>query len=252
MAHVFIILGSVAAALAALVVVGRFSTPHGRKQSNDFTGALLGLIGTTYAVILAFLLAGLWTHYQQAKADAQLEAADVVNIFRVARQLPVENRRQIQDLAFRYADTVLNTEWPEMLNGEVPHGGGALINELWEAVTQMKGVKDNQAIAMGQLMTSLSALTQHRGIRVMETTDALPGILWVVLIGGGVITVLAACLFGVENFRFHLLQIAVLSFLISLVLVAIAAVDRPYQGEVRVSADGFQYALRTINEERTP
>jgi hypothetical protein len=41
----------------------------------------------------------------------------------------------------------------------------------------------------------------------------------------------------------------VLSFLISLVLVAIAALDRPYQGRVRVSPDGFRYALRTIDEE---
>ena len=83
----------------------------------------------------------------------------------------------------------------------------------------------------------------------MRSSDALPGILWAVLIGGGIVTVFAACFFGVQNFRFHLLQVVVLSFLISLVLVAIAEVDRPYQGNVRVSPDGFRYALRTIDEE---
>ncbi len=68
-----------------------------------------------------------------------------------------------------------------------------------------------------------------------------------VLIAGGVITVSAACFFGVPNFRFHLLQVTVLSFLIALVLVAIADIDRPYQGDVKVSPDGFEFAIQTFN-----
>jgi hypothetical protein len=48
------------------------------------------------------------------------------------------------------------------------------------------------------------------------------------------ITVAASCFFGVPNFRFHLFQVLVLTFLIALVLVAIADIDRPYQGLVKV------------------
>ena len=62
----------------------------------------------------------------------------------------------------------------------------------------------------------------------------------------------AACFFGVPNFRFHLLQIVVLSFLISLVLVAIADIDRPYQGDVKVSPEGFEFALHTFADEGQP
>jgi hypothetical protein len=70
--------------------------------------------------------------------------------------------------------------------------------------------------------------------------------LWAVLIAGGVVTVAACCFFGVRNFRFHLLQVLLLSFLISLVLVAIADIDRPYQGAVKVEPEGFRYAVRTL------
>jgi hypothetical protein len=76
--------------------------------------------------------------------------------------------------------------------------------------------------------------------------------LWTVLIAGGIITVAASCFFGVPNFRFHLLQVLVLTFLISLVLVAIAGLDRPYQGQVKVEPLGFRYAIRTLHNLPSP
>jgi hypothetical protein len=84
-------------------------------------------------------------------------------------------------------------------------------------------------------MEELRGLTQHRRLRAMQAREALPGILWAVLVAGGIITVASSCFFGVTNFRFHLLQVLVLSFLISLVLVAIADIDQPYQGAVRIA-----------------
>lgn len=245
---VLIIIGSVAAAALVLWLGGRVSAPDRRKESNDFTGAVVTVIGTMYAVILAFLLSGLWSHYQQARQDAQLEAVGVVNIFRVANQFPEPERSEIRQLARQYAETVLNVEWPQMLKGQTPRGGGPILNQLW-AISGAANPQGGQTLAMGELMSSLSSLTEHRGLRIMQATDALPGILWAVLIGGGIVTVVAACFFGVPDFRFHLLQIMVLSFLISLVLVAIAAVDRPYQGSVRVRPEGLQYVLRTMDEE---
>ena len=86
----------------------------------------------------------------------------------------------------------------------------------------------------------------------MQGREGLPGILWAVLIAGGVITVGASCFFGVPSFRFHLLQVLVLSFLISLVLVAIADIDRPYQGPVKLEPEGFHFAVRTLHDQPSP
>jgi hypothetical protein len=41
--------------------------------------------------------------------------------------------------------------------------------------------------------------------------------------------------------------VVMLTFLISLVLVAIANIDRPYQGFVKVAPDGFNFANRTLH-----
>ena len=80
----------------------------------------------------------------------------------------------------------------------------------------------------------------------MQTREHLPKILWAVLIAGGIITVGAASFFGVSKFSFQA-QVLVLTFLITLVLVAIADIDRPYRGLVKVEPTGFDFAIRTFH-----
>jgi hypothetical protein len=247
LSNVLIIIAGVGGAVLFLFLVTRASTAPSRKESNDFTGAVVAVIGTTYAVILAFTLSGVWNMFQQAQANEEQEANALVNVFRIASALDDPSAKQIQELCVRYADNALQREWPAMQNEQLPMENGQIINQLWMLAGQIQARARPDAIAAYQLMEELRGLTQYRRIRAMQNREALPGILWAVLIAGGIITVAAACFFGVPNFRFHLLQVLVLSFLISLVLVAIADIDEPYQGPVRVQPEGFRNAVRTLH-----
>ena len=250
--NILIILACIGAAILFLFVVTRSSTAPSRKESNDFTGAVVAVIGTTYAVILAFTLAGVWNMFQQAQANEEQEANSLVNVFRIAGQLQDPNAKAIQDLCIRYADNALDREWPAMEHEQMPPEGGETINQFWALAGQAQAHAQPDAIAAYQLMEELRGLTQYRRIRAMQCRESLPAILWAVLLAGGIVTVVSACFFGVPNFRFHLLQVFMLSFLISLVLVAIADIDRPYQGVVRVDPEGFRYAVRTLHGEPSP
>ncbi len=225
----------------------RASTAPSRKESNDFTGAVVAVIGTTYAVILAFTLSGVWSMFQQAQANEEQEANALVNVFRIATQLQDAECGQIQDLCGRYVENAMDREWPAMEREQMTPEGGQMINQLWVLAGQSQAHAQPDALAAYQLMEELRGLTQYRRLRAMQARERLPGILWAVLIAGGIITVAASCFFGVPNFRFHLLQVLVLTFLISLVLVAIADIDRPYQEQVKVQPEGFRYAVRTLH-----
>lgn len=137
---------------------------------------------------------------------------------------------------------------PSMETGDVPSAGGQMITQMWSTIAQVRNPSDYESQAVAELMSTLRGLTEHRRIRILQSHEMLPAILWAVLIAGGIITVAASCFFGVPNFRFHLLQVTVLSFLIALVLVAIADIDRPYQGNVKVSPAGFEFALHSFND----
>jgi Ca2+/H+ antiporter len=252
LSNILIIVASVGGALLFLFLVTRTSTAPSRKESNDFTGAVVAVIGTTYAVILAFTLSGVWNMFQQAQSNEEQEANSLVNVYRIASQLQDPAAKPIQELCVRYADNALKREWPAMDKEQLPPEGGEMINQFWMLAGQAQAHAQPDAIAAYQLMEELRGLTQYRRIRAMQSREKLPGILWAVLIAGGIITVAASCFFGVPNFRFHVLQVLVLTFLISLVLVAIADIDRPYQGAVRVEPDGFRFAVRTLHGDTGP
>ena len=252
LSNILIILGCIGAAILFLFLVTRTSTAPSRKESNDFTGAVVAVIGTTYAVILAFTLAGVWNMFQQAQTNEEQEANSLVNVYRIASQLQDPDAKPIQELCVRYGENALNREWPAMEKEQMPPEGGEMINQFWMLAGQVQARAKPDAIAAYQLMEELRGLTQYRRIRTMQNREALPAILWAVLIAGGIVTVTSSCFFGVPNFRFHLLQVFMLSFLVSLVLVAIADVDRPYQGAVRVEPEGFRFAIRTLHGETSP
>jgi hypothetical protein len=244
--NILIVLGCVAGAVGFLFAVTRASPTHQRKESNDFTGAVVAVIGTTYAVLLAFMLSGVWNLYEEAQVNAEQEANDLVNVYRISEQLEAPTQEKIRGLSLQYAKNAIETEFPALNKETLPPQGGQLVEALWKEAGQVKVTTANEQIALSELMTTLRSLTEHRRIRIMQSREMLPPILWAVLIAGGIITVSAACFFGVPNFRFHLLQVMVLSFLIALVLVAIADIDRPYQGDVKVSPDGFEFAMQTF------
>jgi hypothetical protein len=248
---ILIICASVIAALGFLFLVTRSSAANSRKESNDFTGAVVAVIGTTYAVILAFMLSGVWTMLQQAQSNAEQEANALVNIWRIGASIEPKLGEQIRNLCLKYSEDVLNLEWPAMEAGrELPQESSDVVNSLWQLAGQSQAHSPLDSIASYQLMEELRIMTECRRIRIMHSRERLPGILRTVLIAGGIITVAAACFFGVPSFRFHVLQVVVLSFLISLILVAIADLDRPYQGSDVVQPNGFITAQRLF-ERRT-
>ena len=242
---IVVIVACVLASLGFLFLVTRSSSAPTRKESNDFTGAVVAVIGTTYAVILAFMLSGVWTMLQQAQANAEQEANALVNIWRISGDIQPALGEEGRVLCLKYAEDVLNLEWPAMEAGQsLPQESTDVVNQLWKLAGQTQAHPTVDSIASYQLMEELRTLTECRRARIMHSRERLPGILRAVLIAGGIITVAASCFFGVPNFRFHVLQIVVLTFLISLILVAIADLDRPYQGSDVVQPNGFETALQ--------
>jgi len=245
-----IIIACIVGALVFLFVVTRTSAAPARKESNDFTGAVVAVIGTTYAVILAFMLSGVWNMLQQAQTTEEQEANALVNVWRITGQLQVPGAQDAEAACVKYADNAIQKEWPAMLAAKtIPPENNEILNQLWKFAGQIQARSGNDSIAANQMMEELRLPTEYRRIRIMQSREELPAILWAVLIAGGVITVAAACFFGVPNFRFHVLQVAVLSFLISLVLVAIADIDRPYQGAVTVQPEGFSFSRERIGSQ---
>ena len=99
-----------------------------------------------------------------------------------------------------------------------------------------------------QMLEQLHSLGDARRERLLVAEQGLPVILWIVLILGGVITVGFTYLFGLQNTLVHVLMVAALALIISLSLFTVAALDYPFQGDIRIHPAPYEQDLERFRE----
>jgi hypothetical protein len=247
---VFIVLFCVLLTLVFLLLMRRFWPSSQRREHNEIIGWQVSVLGTTYAVIMGFMLYAVWTDFNSAEMTADAEANCLVNVYRLSEGLAPAERDPIQRLARAYADAMINEEWPAMNEGSLSLNGHRIVQQLWSTTMQAKPASLSEQTSYNHVVTELTNMTEHRRVRELQSKSKLPGILWTVLIVGGVITTLSSCLFGTENFKLHAMQVFSLSLLLALALVAIADIDRPFRGAVHINPLGFEHARDTFAESK--
>jgi hypothetical protein len=219
-----------------------------RRVHNDLIGWQLGILGTTYAVILGFMLYTVWTSFGEANLNTTLEANSLRNVYRLAEGLPPEQRIRLESEARAYADAVISDDWIDMYHGRIPEKSHRINQQMWQTLMSVKIATPSEILAEDHALSELSALTEHRRTRLIQSTYRLPAIFWCVLIAGGILTTAAASLFGSENALLHGVQVFSFTLLVTLVLLAIADVNLPYRGWVHVSYYPFVRAQINMNE----
>jgi Protein of unknown function (DUF4239) len=242
--NVLIVALSIAGSLFAWWLLRRIFPADRRHEHNDITGWQLSVLGTTYAVVMGFMLFAEWADFRGADQNAEVEASCLSTLYWAASGLPDMQRDEVRKLAEEYANTMITDEWPAMSHGTLSHKGTDIVRRLWATVSQSQSLNATQQLSLGQTMQEISSIAEHRRIRQLQSESRLPTVLWIILIVGAVLTLLSACLFGSQEPRLHVLQVVTLGLMLSLSLAAIADINRPFQGSVHVAPTGFENALR--------
>jgi len=230
------------------VILNRVWPKEKRRVHNDLIGWQLGILGTTYAVILGFMLYTVWTTFGEANLNTTLEANSLRNVYLLAEGLPPAQRAQLEAEARAYADAVITYDWSIMSGGGVPERSHIVNQQMWRTLMSVKTATPSEIIAEDHAISELSALTEHRRTRLIQAKFHLPTIFWCVLLAGGLLTIFAASLFGSANALLHGVQVFSFTLLITLVLLAIADVNLPYRGWVHVSFYPFVRAQENMHE----
>jgi hypothetical protein len=236
----------VGASVALFVVMDKVWAWDKRHQHNDVTGWQLGILGTTYAVILGFMLYAVWTDFDTATQNVELEANGLVNVYRLAEGLPEATRNEVQSLARSYATAAIEKDWPAMERGELPKDTGEMTWRLSKVLIAAPGSSRSENLAQDHAISEVDAVSNYRRTRLLESSTSLPAVLWLVLVVGGILTIMSSCMFGSQNRFLHGLQVVFFSLLIALVLLAIADINKPFRGSVHVGNDAFVRALELM------
>jgi hypothetical protein len=236
--------------VAGLTLVQRLVSAGLRQEHNDVAGFIYAVLGVAYAVLLAFVVIAVWEQYQAARDTADREASELAEIYWLANQLPESEGHQVQELAQSYARVVVEEEWPLMEDGQCSPQAWALMDEIRQRMGEFEASTSTEQVLQDQGLSRVHDLADARMLRLLETHEDIPTILWVVLLSGGVITMGFTYLFGLESTWAHSLMVGALAAVIALVLFTIYSLDNPFAGDVRLDPEALELMRRGFEENQ--
>ena len=238
----------VLAAVVGLILMQHLVPPSLREEHNDVAGFIYAVLGVAYAVLMAFVVIVVWEDYERARDTVETEANELAGVYVLADRFPEPDRERVQELARSYARTVVEEEWPLMERGETSERASSLLRELRISLQNVDVNTGAAQVLYDQGLTRVHEVSDARRLRLLEVNQGLPVVLWVVLIGGGVVTVCFTYLFGLKNNWAHVLMVAALTLVICGILFTIATLEYPFAGQAEVRPYAFEEVLRSFQE----
>lgn len=250
-----LVLGVLLIALAVVAALGllygiRRTIPFAELEANHQVGNIIvAVVGTAYAVLLSFVVVVVWGAFGEAQQVSEQEASRLGSMFWLAGGLAPSDALRVQTAIRNYTAAVIDDEWPRLAHGQESDLAWQRHDDLWRAIFGLKETTPEQTAVYNQLLTTMTDADGARRLRLLASRDKVPTLLWVVLVAGGVATVLVTFLFSTKRFWPQAIMTATLTGLVAAVLLLVAAMDNPFGGVMHVTPDGFQSVLNLANRQ---
>jgi hypothetical protein len=128
--------------------------------------------------------------------------------------------------------------------------GWDLIDDIRATIHGMEphSMTEEQLYAEG--LDQVGRLADAWRLRLVAAEEGVPGILWSVLIFGGVAAVGFTYLFGLESTWAHRLMVVTLAAVIGLVLFTVGALGHPFEGGARIGTGAFNLILERFDTSK--
>jgi hypothetical protein len=238
---------SITLALGGLHLVRKCFPDSIRQANNEVAGFFMSVLGVMYAVLMAFVIVVVWQQFDDTRLTTEREGNALAALYRLAGVLPEQDGSRLRGLLREYAQTMIDNEWPAMARGQSSAEAEDVADRVWVAVARRQTASDDERLIQAELLQRLNDLNDNRRVREMAAATGLPPIMWVLLIGGAVVSVVFTYFFSTPNARAQYGLTALYVASIVFVLVLARLLDYPFAGDVHISPESFERALETFN-----
>lgn len=244
------VFGSMLVSMLGLVIVRRFVDLDWLKRHLEIASYFFLMIGTLYAVLIAFAIYVVWTQFQDAGANLEHEVNAVADLNHMAAGLPEPQHMVIRGAVLEYVHAVIEDEFPAMAEGRESPRTWAAVQKLMEdyADSPVSSAKDQ--VYLTESLRHLNDLANYRRIRLFTSRGTVPQLLWYLLFGGGVVLIAFTYFFGHESIAWQAAMTAALAGTLSFSLYLIVAYNGPYDGTTRISPAPYELELQHIQAQR--
>jgi hypothetical protein len=229
-------------AVASVWAYRRWMLPRMRIRAEDaeYSGAVTQSVFVCYGLIAALTAVQVWERYSQVSDIVANEATTIAMLWRDLGAYPKPTRDELRQELRDYTHQVIHGAFPEMKRGRVPTEGVRLVDQFQETLFAFEPSTDTQKILHAEALRAFNQMVHARRQRVDAATTKLPTVLWVVLLPGAFACIALALFFRIEEPLVQYICTVGLAVFIAMVLFVVFSLDRPFVGEMGITADSYQ------------
>jgi len=232
----------VAFSLTGQIVVRRFhSRWFGDKEYNFSVADYLSAAGVFFGITLGLISVATWENFTAVDGIVSHEASAVGVLFRTVDNYPEPHRTVLTGQLRDYTRYTIDKSWPLYRQGDNSGTvGDMMLTRFYKYLAKVEPGDEAQKVLYGEALREFSNVLEGRRQRLDSVTTALPEIVWIVVIGGSVLSISLMWLFVIENRRLHDALTVTLACLLGLLVFLLASMDHPFRGEYSVGPDSFE------------
>ncbi len=253
-----LIIGStvIAAFTVSLLVRAVFNTPH-LELDMGLTSAVYGALGTIYAVLIAFVVSGVWQSFSDAGSAVSSEANALADVMFIVSHLPEEKHSKIQRLAKEYVESVID-RWDAlasatMVNTPVEEITRDTSSALLKAILDVRPEDSREELLYAQALRLTAIWLDARRDRLRSARGNTAKALWGLLIAGAFVLFAFHGMFVTHVWGVWAGLLLGFSLIVGLSFYLIFSLDSPFTGQLSTGFEPFVWILnniRRIEEER--
>jgi hypothetical protein len=243
---------AVAAGVALMLLVRRTARTEFFLTDTTRGSAIFGVVGTAFAVLLAFVVFVAFQSYNNARSGSESEAVAVIEQFRTSGFLPRTDRDKLQGELICYGRAVAHDEWPAMRDGERSELVDHWVLKL-ESDEKVQLRTPLERTAFAQLLAEQDHRVEGRRLRLSEAEPVVSTPVWLILGLGGAVSIGFVLLFADrrEGFFVQGSLIAAVCAMVAASLLLVRFLDHPYEGQSgSVEPTEMERSIAIMEEER--
>jgi hypothetical protein len=238
-------------AMAGPIVVRRYVGLERLSTNNEVAGFKFATVGVLYAVLLAFVVIVVWEKFSDAEADVSREAGAAATIYRLVGGID-QGGPALRDGMTAYLNSAITDDWAAMDGGKSSPATTRTLDALYAAALAHRPSDSHGEAVMAEILHQLNTITEARRARLVKASGIVPGVIWLVLFGGAVLTIGFTFFFGTVNLRAQAVMTGALAMLIFSGLLVIVTIDHPFTGAVKVTPEALLEVIHDLGPGPAP
>lgn len=215
---------------------------------NDIVGMFLAAITVFYGITLGLVAVGTWQNFTSVSDKVDQEAQIIASLYRDTSSYQDPWKSQLHGDLKDYMRNVIDVGWPLQRQGIVPAASGAFLTQFQSHLQGFQPSTFSGEILQSEVFKQYNDLVQARRSRLNSVTNGIPGQVWVLVIVGGLITLVVAWFFDVRSLAMHVWMMVMLSGLLGLLIFLIAALDNPFRGGVSITPQAIETVYQMVSQ----